>query len=76
MSIKDPGVHDTAKPALTFTLTQEQYDKARKWIVRHIHDVRTPRRTSFLFALTGIGTIEQVVCDCGAKLDLTDLSRW
>lgn len=63
----------------TFTLTIAESDAARNFIIRHKCSLKgsgptVGGRATYVFRPTGIGIICEVVCDCGKKKDITDVS--
>ncbi len=71
---------------MTFSLTPDQVTKVRAWECNHVGVTRfvgarctyhinggaIGGAVTFEFTPTSIGTVEEVVCSCGAKLNLTD----
>lgn len=64
----------------TFTLTDEQADRAAQWVRAHAcptEDVGAiGGRFTYHFTPTGLGPIERVSCACGAEINLTDFDSW
>lgn len=67
---------------VSFSLSKDQTEVANNWFKDHreyctIDDVGAiGGRYKYEFIPTGLGTIENVVCSCGAKLELTDFRCW
>ena len=60
-----------------FELNKNEKQKLAKWIEKHKKKCNTFNRyLTYSFTPTGIGTIVEVKCSCGKKVDVTDESNW
>ncbi len=72
-----------------FSLDDDQAEKVQEWKQEHECSLRTDEHgvrgeryvgaiggaTTYSFTPTGIGTIVEVTCACGSKIDVTD-NNW
>ena len=67
---------------MEFSLSKEEEIKYLKWLKKHnkkcpnVYVGAIGGRITFSFTPTGLGPITTIKCECGEKLDLTEIENW
>lgn len=60
-----------------FVISQSERRAANEWMLVHKCAHRDKYRSiTWMFTTTGIGTVVELKCSCGAQVDVSDYGSW
>ena len=63
---------------MIFALSATEKKQLNKWLKKHLKKCTDYPKAhlTYMFTPTGIGSIVEIECSCGKKVDVTDSSNW